>query len=194
MTFDLIIQNVSRYISLTREEEGFFISMLQSGHAGKKTFLLQEGEVCRYTYFVMSGCLRGYSNDKNGVEHTLIFAPRDWWISDIYSAVTQKPGMLNIEAIEDTELLMLSNENRELLFTRLPKFERFFRILVEKSLVNMQQRILDNMSLTAEERYQSFCTRYPGLADKLTSKQIASYIGVTPEFYSKMRARLAKKS
>jgi CRP-like cAMP-binding protein len=135
---------------------------------------------------VTQGCLRNYSLDKNGLEHVMAFAPPGWWIADMYSFISQKPGMLYIEALEPTEVLLLSKEDQERLYVDVPKFERFFRIIIEKSLVSSQQRVLDNLSLTAQERYLNFCKRYPSLVNCLPRKQIASYIGVTPEFFSKM--------
>jgi CRP-like cAMP-binding protein len=186
MPFTLILQNISRYIQLTDAEKEIFITRLEDKTFKRKQFILNEGEVCKYSTFVTSGCLRGYTVDKNGIEHVLSFAPADWWIADIYSLISRKPGSLNIEALEDTEATLLSKTNQEKLYLEIPKFERFFRILTEKSLVANQQRIVDNLSLTAEERY-------PTLIHRLPHKQIASYIGVTPEFFSRMRARMARK-
>jgi CRP-like cAMP-binding protein len=153
----------------------------------RKEFLLRQDEVCKYSAFVITGCLRGYTIDKNGAEHVLSFAPQGWWIADLYSLFSQRPGTLNIEAIEETETLLLYKTSQEKLYDEVPKFERFFRILTENSLVAAQQRLTDNMSLTAEERYHNFCQRYPTLIDRLPLKQVASYIGVTPEFFSRMR-------
>lgn len=190
MSFQLILQNISRYIQLTDAEKEIFTGYLDTKTVKRKQFILNEGGVCRYSTFVISGCLRGYTVDKNGIEHVLSFAPADWWIADIYSLISQKPGTLNIEALEDTDAILLSKVAQEKLYIKIPKFERFFRILTEKSLVANQQRIVDNLSLTAEERYSIFCNRYPTLIDHLPQKQIASYIGVTPEFFSRMRSRM----
>jgi CRP-like cAMP-binding protein len=121
------------------------------------------------------------------------FACEGWWISDMYSLLSQKPGNLFIEVLEDAEIIILSKENQEQLYLEIPKLERFFRILTENSLVANQERLMDNLSLTAEERYEKFCKKYPSLIQKLPQKQIASYIGVTPEFFSKMKARMLKK-
>src|SRR5690606_33356319 len=118
------------------------------------------------------------------------FAPEGWWIGDMYSLISQRPGVQRIEAIEDTEVLRLSKANQELLYKEVPKFERFFRILIENSLVAYQQRLLDNLSLSAEERYQKLNTQHPSLMNRLPLKQIASYIGVTPEYFSKMRKKI----
>jgi len=193
MPFDLILQNVSKYIQLNEQEKIVFFSHLQLKKVKRKALILKEGEVCRYSAFVTAGCLRGYTFDKNGDWHVLDFAPPDWWIADMYSLITQKPGTVNIEALEDSEIILLSKTSQEELYLEVPKFERFFRILTEKSLVANQQRIIDNMSLTAEERYNIFCKRYPTLIDTLPQKQIASYIGVTPEFFSRMRSGLLKR-
>ncbi|MDB5011545.1 MAG: DNA-binding transcriptional activator YeiL [Mucilaginibacter sp.] len=193
MPFTLILNNISRYIQLTEIEKKIFTGYLEAKTVKKKQLLLTEGEICKYSTFVTAGCLRGYTVDKGGVEHVLGFAPPDWWIADMYSLITQKPGTLYIEALEDSDLILLSKINQEKLYLEIPKFERFFRILTEKSLVANQQRIVDNMSLTAEERYSIFCKRYPTLIDHLPHKQIASYIGVTPEFFSRMRSEMLKK-
>jgi len=194
MLTNLLLNNVSKYIQLNEQEKEIFVAYLQPKSLKRKQLLLNEGEVCKYSAFVTSGCLRGYTLDKNGNEHVLEFAPPDWWIADVYSLITQRPGTLNIEALEDSELILLSKANQEKLYIEVPKFERFFRILIEKSLVANQQRIIDNLSLTAEERYSIFCRRYPTLIDYLPQKQIASYIGVTPEFFSRMRSGLVRKS
>lgn len=190
---NLILNNISGYIHLNEAEKAFFVSMLKPISLKRKQMLLKTGEICRYSSFVTQGCLRGYSVDENGYEHVLNFAPQNWWIADMYSLITQNPGVLNIEALEDTWILTLSKTHQEELYTRVPVFERFFRIITENSLVSYQQRLLDNLSLTAEERYNNFCKRYPTLITALPSKQIASYIGVTPEFFSKMKHQLLLK-
>ncbi|MDB5016654.1 MAG: hypothetical protein JWQ84_1486 [Mucilaginibacter sp.] len=194
MPYNLLVNNISKYIQLNEAEKEILFGYLKSKTIKRREFILNEGEICKYSVFVTSGCLRGFTVDKNGVEHVLGFAPPDWWIADMYSLISQKPGILNIEALEDTEAILLSKANQEKLYREVPKFERFFRILTENSLVANQQRIVDNMSLTAEERYSIFCKRYPTLIDHLPQKQIASYIGVTPEFFSRMRSGILRRS
>src|SRR5260221_11949560 len=194
MPFDLLLDNISKFIYLESNEQEIFISYLKQKKLKRKQIFLDEGEVCKYSAFVTEGCLRGYTIDKNGDEHVLSFAPVGWWIADMYSLISQKPGILIIEALEDTEIILLSKADQEKLYIEIPKFERFFRILIENSLVANQQRIIDNMSLTAEERYKIFCKRYPTLIDTLPQKQIASYIGVTPEFFSRMRSEMLRRS
>jgi len=190
---DLILENIAAFIQLEEREKELFTSLLKPEIVPRRKVLLQTGDICRYSTFVTQGCLRGFTYDKNGMEHVLNFAPKGWWIADMYSLISQKPGILNIEALVDTQVLRLSKSNQERIYREIPKFERFFRIIIEKSLVASQERVLDNLSLTAEERYTKFCDKYPSLIEHVPLKQVASYIGVTPEFFSKMRNNLLKK-
>lgn len=194
MDYSLILKNIHKHITLEKSEEEYFVSLLETRATSARKSILSEGEVCRHSIFVIKGCLRGYTIDKNGFEHVLTFAPVDWWIADMYSLITQNPGILNIQALEDTEMFLLSKKAQEELYIKIPAFERFFRILSEKSLVAFQQRIVDTLSLTAEERFLKFCKIYPALIHTLPQKQIAAYIGVTPEFLSKMRTKLLKRT
>ncbi len=182
----MLLQSVRKHISLTSEEETFFTSLFQKKLVRKKQFLLQEGEVAKYLFFVNDGCLRSYSIDKNGFEHILQFAPPGWWITDMYSFSIQQPATLYMDVIFDGEVLAISKEDVDKLFEQLPQFNKYFRILAENSLVTYQRRLIDNLSLSALERYQGFCQYYPSLIETLPQKLVASYIGVTPEFLSKM--------
>lgn len=193
MNTDLLVSNISKYITLEPQEQEYFVSLLQAKKIRKRGYLLQEGDICNTSTFVTKGCLRGFTVDTNGNEHILSFAPEGWWIADMYSYITQQPGTQLIEAIENTEVLQLSKTHQEILFQKVPKFERFFRILVEKSLVSHQQRLIETMSMSAEERYATFQKRYPLLEERLPQKHIAAYIGVTPEFFSKMRTNVLRK-
>lgn len=192
MLTDIILKSIGRHIHLNEDETAYFISLLHPKQLARKQFLLRGGEVCKYSAFVVSGCLRGYTIDEHGQEHVLNFAPVGWWIADMYSLISQKPGTLYIEAPEPAEVLLLSKIKQELLFEEVPKFERFFRIITENSLVANQQRLIDNLSLSAGERYNNFCKRYPTLINALPKKDIASYIGVTPEFFSRMMGKKVK--
>ena len=188
-----IIQNISKIISLTPEEEAIFLSKIETKNFKAKTILLSSGQIADNTYFVNSGILRSFNINDNIIEHILHFACEGWWMGDMYSYISRKPGNLFIEVLEDSELEIISRENREELFEKIPKLERFFRILTENSLVAHQERLMDNLSLTAEERFEKFCTKYPTLIQKVAQKQIASYIGVTPEFFSKMKSKMLRK-
>ena len=189
----LILQNIEKIVSLSDLEKETILSKIEVKQYTAKTVLLNAGEVCKHSYFVNSGILRSFNINDNIVEHVLQFACEGWWIGDMYSLITQKPGNLYVEVNEDAEVVLLSKENQEELFQEIPKLERFFRILTENSLVANQERLMDNLSLSAEERFEKFCTKYPSLIQKVPQKQIASYIGVTPEFFSKMKAKILKK-
>jgi len=186
MEYGLLLQNIAKYIQLSEEDKNYLLSLLQSKKLRRKTFLRQEGDITRAAVFVTSGLLRMYSIDKNGFEHILQFAPPGWWIGDMKSYITQQPGSLNIDALEDSEVLLLEKQHLDSLYEKVPVFERFFRILAENSLATYQQRLIDNLSLPAIDRYNNFCRLYPSLIECLPQKQVAAYIGVTPEFLSKM--------
>jgi CRP-like cAMP-binding protein len=190
---ELILQNIARFVDLTSQEQELLLSKTETRHYKPKTIVLHAGEISRYSYFVNSGLLRNFNINDNIVEHVLSFACEGWWIGDMYSLLSQKPGHLFIEVLEDSEVVLLSKENQEQLYHEIPKLERFFRILTENSLVANQERLMDNLSLSAEERFDKFCKRYPTLVQRVPQKQIASYIGVTPEFFSKMKSRMLRK-
>ncbi len=188
-----ILENIAKHVTLTPEEQTLFLSKIETKPFKAKTILLSAGEVATCTYFVNSGILRSFNINDNIIEHVLHFACESWWIGDMYSYISEKPGNLFIEVLEDAEVVMITKENHQKLYQEIPKLERFFRILAENSLVSHQERLMDNLSLTAEERFEKFCSKYPTLIQKVPQKHIASYIGVTPEFFSKMKARLLKK-
>ena len=188
-----IIDNISKIVTLTDTEKEIILSKIDVHQYKAKTILVQAGEICKHSYFVNSGIVRSFNINDNIVEHVLHFACEGWWIGDMYSLLTQKPGNLFIEVLEDAEVVLLSKENQEELYSQIPKLERFFRILTENSLVAHQERLMDNLSLSAEERFEKFCNKYPTLIQKVPQKQVASYIGVTPEFFSKMKAKMLKK-
>lgn len=184
--YDLITGNIRKHIQVTDDELNYFILLLQEANYHRKEILLREGEVCSHFIFIVSGCIKSYLVDTKGDEHILTIASNDWWVADINSFVTARPGNLFLEAIEHTSALLLSRKKQEQLFERLPQFERYFRILTERAFAVSQQRIVDAMSLTASERLDKFLTRYPSIVPALTHQQIASYIGVTASFFSRM--------
>ena len=188
-----IIDNISLHIELSDKDKELILSKIEIQQYKAKSVLLNAGEICKYSYFVNSGILRSFNINDNIVEHVLQFACEGWWIGDMYSYISEKPGNLFIEVLEDAEVVIITKENQQQLYQEIPKLERFFRILAENSLVAHQERLMDNLSLTAEERFEKFCSKYPTLIQKVPQKHIASYIGVTPEFFSKMKARLLKK-
>lgn len=189
----LILENISKHVLLSPAEQELFMSKTEIQHYKAKTILLHAGEVCKNSYFVNSGVLRSFNINDHIVEHVLSFACQGWWIADMYSLISQQPSLLFIEVLEDAEVVLLSKDNQEQLYHTIPKLERFFRILTENALVANQERLMDNLSLSAEDRFEKFSKKNPSLLQQVPQKQIASFIGVTPEFFSKMKARLLKK-
>ena len=189
MPYDLILANIFKHISPDRDDTAYFISLLKEQQVTKKSFVLQEGKTCKYISFVHSGILRAYYADKDGRESTIMFAVTDWWITDMYCFVNQLPAMLSIEAVENSTILQLQKDDLEKLYIKVPKFERFFRIIMQNAYIREQLRVIQNLSLPAEERYQQFLLKYPEVAQQVTQKQIASYLGITPEFLSAIRAK-----
>ncbi|MCI4443578.1 MAG: Crp/Fnr family transcriptional regulator [Lentimicrobium sp.] len=167
---NLILENISKHIALSPQEQEHFLSKTETRHYKAKTILLNAGEVYKNSHFVNSGVLRSFNINDNIVEHVMSFACQSWWISDMYSLISQKPGNLFIEVIEDAEVVLLSKENQEQLYHDIPKLERFFRILTENALVANQQRIMDNLSLSAEERFEKFSKKYPSLIQQVPQK------------------------
>lgn len=194
MSFELLLQSISKRVTLNEEEQNTFTSFFRAKKLKKKTFLYQEGDVQQHIAFINSGCLRSYSIDKNGTEHILQFAPAGWWIADMQSLLNNAPSNLSIDAIEDSEVFLIKQAEIEDMYQALPQLERYFRILAERSLATSQQRLIDALSLTAVERYNNFCKRYPSLIQSIPQKYVASYIGITPEFMSKMLSQPMKKS
>ena len=187
---ELLLANIAKRISLNKKEKELFLSYLSTKKIRKRQYLVQEGEQSKYSAFVLSGCLRSYFIDANGFEHILQFAIEDWWIADMMRITTQRPGNLAIDALEDSEVMLLSRENQLKLFDECPKFERYFRIITENGMVSFQRRVLENISLPAAERYKNFAKRYPVMVQRLPQTQVASYLGITPEFLSKIRHQM----
>lgn len=192
-SYDLILKNVARFIDLNDKEKELYVSLLKKGSAKRKEFIMQPGDITRYEYFVTKGCLKVYSLDRNGVEHVSMFAIEDFWTGDLASFMLQKPSTYFIKALEDSEFLMISKENFERLFQEIPKFERFYRILYQRSLVSYIGRTNEGLSLTAEERYEIFLSNYPHIANRITQKNLAAYLGITPEFLSMIRSKMSKR-
>lgn len=181
-------------IPLKNEEKQLVIELFKPKLYRKRQYVLLEGVVCNQFNFVVRGCLRMYKIDDKGNTHILQFASENWWLSDIGSFHDCKPSDLNIDALEDTMVLQISHENLLLLYKQAPKFDRIFRVLIENSFVSLQKRLLQNISSTAEERYLTFLENYSHLSNRLPQTQIASFLGITPEFLSRLRNKQTKNS
>ena len=166
---------------------------LRSKKIKKKTFLLQQGEICDFEAYVVRGCLKIYYLDANGEEAILFFAVEDWWLGDIASFSTQEPTLLFIEALEDSELLLINRADKMYLYEAIPQLERMFRFMIQRAYVVLQNRFFATITQPAEERYLDFLKRYPTIPQRVPQHQIAAYLGISPEFLSKIRAKLAHR-
>ena len=191
--YEQINRYVNRCISLSKGELEYFHSLLQYKKVKKKSFLLRAGETCNFEAYIIKGCARVYCVDENGFEVNLLFAVEDWWISDLASFSQQQPAKLYIETLEDSELLLIDYASKEILFKKIPKFERLFRLMIQKAYETMMERLIANISKPAPQRYQEFVKKYPGIPQRVPQHLIAAYLGVSPEFLSKIRTRLSKK-
>ncbi|WP_128548644.1 Crp/Fnr family transcriptional regulator [Larkinella soli] len=190
---DLILRHVDSVITLTDEQKRYFLSLLRPRRLRRKQLLVQTGEVCRYESFVTKGCLRAFAVDQKGQEHNVMFALEEWWISDLQSLLTEQPATLYVEALEETEVLQIEKKDLDRLFDEVPPFERFFRVKLQNAFVAFQNRIYSTISQTAEERYLEFRQRYPRIEQRVPQYMIASFLGFTPEFLSKIRRDLASR-
>lgn len=193
MDTDLILRNISRHIQLDQSETDFFISLLHTKKLKRKEFLVKQGDICKTENFIVKGCMRTYTIDENGFEHIVMFGIEDWWVGDLYSFLTQSPATYFIDALEDTEILQITKSDLDKLYDRVPKFERFFRLILQNAFIAQQQRINQNLSFTAEQRYLSFITKHPDLEQRLSQKQVSAYLGITPVFLSMLRKKQARK-
>ncbi|SFE82733.1 Crp/Fnr family transcriptional regulator [Flavobacterium xueshanense] len=191
--YSQINKNISRYVTFDADELEIFDSLLQYKAVPKKTIMLQIDEMCSFEAFVIKGCVRKYYIDANGFEVILQFAIENAWISDIsFSNYEDKPSRVYIETLEDCKFFMFSPETKEELFSKAPKFERAFRILVQRSLAVTQDRLFNTISKTATEKYLEFLEHYPTLSQRVAQHYIASYLGISAEFLSKVRTKIAK--
>jgi CRP-like cAMP-binding protein len=191
--FNLLRTHIEKRVRLTDEEFEVISKFFIPKKLRKKQFLLHEGEVCKNIGFVNSGCLREYTIDNKGSEHIIQFAIEDWWISDPNSFLSGLPSTYNIDALVDSEVLLLEKSAREKLLDSCPKMERFFRILIEANFVATQRRITESLSTSAEERYLKFIKMYPKLIEQVSQNHIASYLGITPQSLSRIRKELSQK-
>lgn len=187
-----LIVYFDKLIPLTKEEKQLVSELFKPRLYRKRQYILQEGDLCNQMNFIMRGCLRMYKIDEKGNTHVVQFASENWWAVDIGSFHDRKPSELNIDALEDTMVLQISYDHLITLYTKAPKFDRIFRVLIENSYVGLQKRLLQNISSTAEDRYQLFIDTYPHLLNRLTQTQIAAFLGITPEFLSRLRNKRVK--
>jgi CRP-like cAMP-binding protein len=190
MISSLLFTNFNKYAKITKEDFGMIESVLVKRSVKKRRTLLMEGDTSRYLYFVEKGALRSYTTDMHGTDHVVQLVIEDHWVSDLSSFVTQTPGKINIEAIEDSELLLLPHLELENLFEQIPPLERYFRHLYQRAYVSLQQRYNSAVSNTAEDRYRLLISEFPQIATRIPLIYIASYLGITPESLSRIRKQI----
>ncbi|MFD2932675.1 Crp/Fnr family transcriptional regulator [Spirosoma flavum] len=192
-SFSEIKQYVARNIQLTEEEEAHFVSLLRIIKVKKRQFIVQPDFVCRYRTYILKGTLRAYLIDTKEQEHTVAFGIEDWWIADFNSYFFQQPATLFVEALEDSTLIQIEYNKEQELMKTIPKFEKFYRIIAQNGYASVQRRILSNLSMSSEERYEEFMLKYPSIAARVPQYTLASYLGFTTEFLSKIRNKRVKK-
>lgn len=193
MTIQPILSNFERYLPLDPEETLLLEGRVLQRRIKRRQFVLQEGDVCKHFSFVVEGCFKMYGVGKKGTEHNIQFAEENEWIADLGSFYSEKPSRLYIEAIEPSLILQIKKRDLLFLYVNLPKFDRNFRVIIEEKFIKLQGHMLQNISSTAEERYLAFLENHPKLARRLPNTEIASHLGITPEFLSKIRKDLVGK-
>lgn len=190
MNIEPLLKYISNYIDLTHNDIAILESKITVRKYLKGQYIVQQGDICKYECFVLSGCTKTFYIDKEGQEHILMFSIEDWWTSDMGSFITQTPADFNVQCLENSELVMFSYDIIEDLYRDIPKLERFFRQIIERAFVASQKRIVRNFSLSAKEQYLYFRDQYPLIEQRIPQYMIASYLGITKEFLSKIKSQL----
>lgn len=191
--YSMILNNISKFTTLTPDEQSFFISMLDYKFIPKKTILQHEGDICQFEGYITRGCARIFYVNEEGCEVTLAFATEDCWISDVCSFYEKTPSIFSIETLEDTEMYVFTLEIKEKLFAKIPKLERSFRLLVQRNLSVVQNRLIKTITHSATDRYLEFIQTYPSVPRRIPQYYIASFLGVSPAFISTIRKRLSSR-
>ena len=189
-----LLQYIANHVKLTSEEESIFLSKVKHRNYLKGQFVVQQHDTCQYLSFVQSGCLKTFHIDPDGQEHIIRFAIENWWTADLDSFISQTPAQCNVQCLENTELVQFSRANLDQLYLEIPQFERFFRIIFQNAFVHSEKRVIANFSLSAKARYLIFQEQYPQIEQRVPQYMIASYLGITKEFLSKIRNQLMKES
>lgn len=192
--FELLHQKFSEIIDLSGEEFEYAKTLFIPKKLKKKRILIEAGEICKYTVFVEKGLLRSFKADDKGNEYILQFALSGWWTADLYSFLTNEPTLYNIEALEDSELLMITKPSWDLLLEKVPAFERYFRVLIQNNLINTQRRLMSSFTETAEEKYLKLLREFPDILQRVPQHMIASYLGITRETLSRTRRQITTRS
>lgn len=189
-----LILHFTQYLPLNAQEKEELSKRTIIKKIKRGKYILEEGDVCRHYNFVAEGCFKMYSADSKGAEHNIQFAAENDWITDIGSFHSEKPSRLFIEAIEPSTIVQIGKKDLLFFYVNYPKFDRNFRVIIENKFIELQNRVLQNISSTAKERYVCFLKQYPELFNRIPNKQIASYLGITPEFLSNIRRDLSTQN
>ena len=192
MNYAPFLNYIKNFVDLNEKEITFLRSYTNYKKYFKGQYIVKQGEVCKHTNFIISGCTEHFYIDQKGQEHIVTFAIENWWSSDISSFITQKPSDFNVKCLEDTEVIQFTCQNQDEIFKNIPKMETLFRKLLEKALVSSQKRIVNNFSLSAKDQYIYFKNQYPNIEQRVPQYMVASYLGITKEFLSKIKAQLVK--
>lgn len=193
MSIEKLFANFDNYVPLNEEEKDDLSQRVVERKIKRRQFILQEHDVCKHYTFVAEGCFKKFQIDQKGTQHNLQFIAENDWIMEIDSFYNEKPSRVFIEAIEPSIILQITKPNLLALFAN-PKYNRNFKVIIENRFVELENRVLQTISSTAEERYLTFLDQYAELSQRLPNTQIASYLGITPEFLSKIRKELALKN
>lgn len=188
-----LLDYIGKHVSLTSEEEKALLSKVKTRKFLRGQYVVQQGDICKYENFVLAGCLKTFYVDQEGQEHIVMFAIENWWTSDLGSFISQQPADFNVQCLENSEVIQVSFEDLESLYLEIPKLERFFRIIIQKGFAASLKRIVNNFSLPAKERYLRFREQYPQIEQRVPQYLIASYLGMTKEFLSKIRSQLIEE-
>ena len=190
MDYKPLFDYINKYINLTIEEESILLSKTVHRNYLKDQYIVQQGNVCKSACFIISGCTKTFYMDKDGQEHIIMFSIEDWWTSDLGSFISQTPADYNVQCLKNTQLIEFTYDGLEELYKEIPKLERLFRKIVERAFIASQKRLIRNFSLTAKERYLIFNETYPKIEQRVPQYMIASYLGVTKEFLSKIKSQI----
>ena len=190
--YELYYQKLREKVDFSDDELALIKTYLTPKKLRKKQYLLQEGDVCRFIAFVAKGVMRAYTVDEKGTEHIIQFAPEGWTIADLYSFLTSEPATYNIDALEDSELLLISKPAQDELLKKIPRYETYIRLQLTGAYIAMQRRLTSIISLPLEERYANLIAQYPDIVQRVPQHMIASYMGLTPETLSRVRRKITR--
>jgi CRP-like cAMP-binding protein len=187
--WDLLLKNLGKYITLSDEDIAIIESLFSYRKFRKRQYILQEGDINRYETYIIKGITRTYEVDEKGQEHIIQFGLEDWWIGDLYSFLTETPSKYNIDCLEDTEVLQITKPDLELLYEKVPKMERHFRIMIQNAFIATTRRLSATLIKSAAERYEEFIEKYPHIEQRVPNHQVASFLGIAPQSLSRIRSQ-----